>query len=177
MSRGYRASYPEGLKSWITPDTTATPMVENATVGKTKVGSGLSADTVDDSDSIMAPSMVIAGELTATATINLRAGVDPVTGDADQDGNGLRVLAFELYALADNANAINVAPGASNPFPLFGTSNDIDIAPGFPLTACCRDNDGAAPANRLPAISNTVKNIDVTITGAGTLRYQFLLGS
>ena len=177
MARGYRASYPEGLKSYITPDTTATPMVENSTTGEQKIGSGLSPDTAADSDTIMAPSLVIAGTLTSTATINLRAGVDPITGDADQDGNGLRVIAFELWASGASANAINVAPGASNPYPLFGTANDIDIAPGLPIIGCCRDNAGAAPANRLPAVSATVKNIDVTITGSGTLYYHFVLGS
>jgi hypothetical protein len=177
MARGYRASYPEGLKSWITPDSTATPLIENITTGEAKVGSGLSPDTAADSDTIMAPSMVIAGTLTATGTINLRLGVDPVTGDADQDGNGLRVLAFELYAAPGNANVINVAPGASNPYPLFGTANDIDLAPGLPIIGCCRDNAGAAPANRLPAVAAAVKNIDVTITGSGTLYYHFVLGS
>lgn len=176
MASAISVTLPQGIKASISPDTTATPMVENASVGARQVGTSLASTVINSTDTVMPPTITIAGQLTATGTINLRAGVDPLTGDADQDANGKRILAFEFWNLAASTDSIVIAPGSADPYPFFGSANDITINPGMRMSADCRQNDGAAPANRPVAVSATVKNIDVTIAGTSTLSYMFVLG-
>src|SRR5262245_41947903 len=141
MASAISVTLPQGLKANISPDTTATPMVENASVGARQIGTSLPAEVINSSDSRMPPTIVSPGELTATGTINLRAGVDPVTGDADQDANGKRLLAFEFWNLPGSTDVINIAPGAADPYPFLGAANDITINPGMRITGDCRKND------------------------------------
>jgi hypothetical protein len=176
MASAISVTLPQGLKASISPDTTATPMVENASVGARTVGTSLPSGIINSTDTVMPPTIVIADDMTSTATINLRIGVDPLTGDADQDANGKRLLAMELWNLADSTDSITIAPGSADPYPFLGSGNDITINPGMRLTIDCRQDDGVAPANRPVAVSATVKNIDVTIAGTSTLRYVFVLG-
>jgi hypothetical protein len=176
MSSTIRVNYPAGIKSVISADPTQTPMIENQALGERQIGTLLAAETINSTDSVMPPTHVIAGTLTATGTINLRAGVDPTTGDADVDGNTKRLLSIELWNLASSTNSIVIAPGAADPYPFLGAGNDIELKPGQSLSLSSRKNAGAAPADRPVAVSNTVKNIDVTISGTSSLRYKIVLG-
>jgi hypothetical protein len=171
-----RASYPTGLKIYIAPDAAVTPLVENVSTGELQIGTGVSPESISSSDSVMPITHTIAGVRTTTGTINLRAGIDPATGDADVDANGKRILSIELFNLGDSTNSINVAPGAADPYPFLGAGNDITINPGMSILILCHKDDGAAPADRPVVVSNTVKNIDVTISGTSTLKYEILLG-
>jgi hypothetical protein len=119
------------------------------------------------------PPIVI--RLSATATIDLTAvqGMSaPAAATRTLDLTGKKVKGLSFKAGATNAAAVNVAPGGSNPYPLFGTANDIDIGPGGMVVLAF---DGVV--SNLPAVSSTVKNITVTISGAGTLDIILFLGA
>lgn len=113
--------------------------------------------------------------LAATATIDLtavQAAAMPNSATRSVDMTGAKVVGVILKAGAANAAAVNIAPGASNPYPLFGTANDIDLKPGMVVAFGFN-----AVASGLPAVSSTVKTIDVTITGSDTVEILLLLGA
>lgn len=105
-------------------------------------------------------SLVLSG---GTDTINLTAVPG---GIATQDLTGLKVVTLILYN--PNANSIAIAPGASNPYPFWGTANDIVLPAGARMAF---DFVGT-----LPAVSGTVKNIDVVGTAADILSYALTAG-
>lgn len=113
--------------------------------------------------------------LAATATIDLtavQAAAMPNSATRSVDMTGAKVVGAVLKAGAANASAVNIAPGASNPYPLFGTANDIDLKPGMVVAIGLN-----GVASQLPAVSSTVKNIDVTISGSDTVEILLLLGA
>jgi hypothetical protein len=168
-----RASLPEGIKAYVTPDTTATPLIENSQVAEDKIGTGLASANISDTDSVMPITHVMGGKLTATGTIDFSNGTDPTTGVAGVDATGKRLLWIEIYVDPATAAAVNVAPGAANPYPLFGAANDFDLPPGVAMIVNQRkESDGTAPAARFPAVAGAVKTLDVTITGAGTVYWH-----
>jgi hypothetical protein len=77
-----------------------------------------------------------------------------------------------MDAPATNVAAVNVAPGASTPYPLFGTGNDVDVDRGETLGKCF----GGIASNK-PAVSPTVKNIDVSGTLGDVLYIDLYLGT
>ena len=113
--------------------------------------------------------------LSATGTIDLTAvqGLSaPAAATRTLDLTGKKVKGLSFKAGAANAAAVNVAPGGGNPYPLFGTANDIDIGPGGMVVLAF---DGVV--SNLPAVSASVKNITVTISGSGTLDIILFFGA
>lgn len=92
--------------------------------------------------------------------------------DPAADMTGKKVVAAIFRCPADNAAAINVAPGASNGYALFGAGNDVNVAPGMVVAFAF---DGVA--SPLPAVSGSAKNIDVSGTATDVLKYMLLLGT
>lgn len=102
-------------------------------------------------------------------TIDLRALLD--LDDVAQDCIGLKVQIVIIINPNGNS-ALNVAPGASNPFPLLGAAND------FTLPAATAGDVVAAfiLPEGTPDVSNTVKTIDFAGTGTETFQLGIVLG-
>lgn len=106
-------------------------------------------------------------DLTAVAGLAL-----PPSATRTLDLTGAKVVDVLLSAPATNVAAVNVAPGAANPYPLFGTGNDIDVAPGETIASGFK---GVATSK--PAVSGTVKRIDVSGTSGDKLKIDLYLGT
>lgn len=99
-------------------------------------------------------------EVTVTAgttTIDLTAA--PISGDRTLDLTGKKLVAWQIKAAADNSDDVTIAPGSSNPYPLFGASNERDLEPGELAMGAI-----TGVASGKPAVSSTVKTIDITGT-------------
>lgn len=99
------------------------------------------------------------------ATIDLAAV--PNSQGVNQDLTGLKVLTLQIYNPGDNT--INIAPGSSNPYPLFGSANDIDLPPGARMSF----DFGAELAD----VASGVKEIDISGTGTDALWYELTAGT
>ena len=147
----------------------ANELQRTLTVGGNTVSRQLGASTTPKVDK---PPITL--EIGATSTINLTA----VTGlamppDATRtlDLTGAKLVGIVLRAADANAADVLVSYGASNPYPLFGTSKNIYVKPGEVLGRVCRVASG------YPAVSASVKNIDVTITGSDVLYVDLYFGT
>jgi hypothetical protein len=109
-------------------------------------------------------------------TIDLtNAAVLALPGNATRtfDFVAKRVVGFILRtATTNNSAGVNIAPGAANPYPLFGAGNDITLLPGSRLQF---GFDGIASG--LPAVSGTAKSIDLTGTSGDVVYVDLYLGS
>lgn len=118
----------------------------------------------------------IARELTlaAATTINLAAALAlAMPGGATRTLNmtGFRLKWFLFKAAAaNNAAGITIAPGASNPYPIFGAAKSIILGPG---RYECGGFDGIE--SDLPVVAGAVKEIDITPGAAGDVLYLELL--
>ncbi len=88
------------------------------------------------------------------------------------DGSGKRVQAFKLKAGSGNTADVVVSGGDSDPYYLFGSTNEYDIEPGGKTM-------GSSPDN-LPIIATstavTATDIKFTGTNGDTYTYEFLIG-
>jgi hypothetical protein len=109
-----------------------------------------------------------------TTTINLTsvAGLSVPPGTRTLDMTGAKLKGFQFKAPKTNTGTVNVAPGGANPYPFLGTGNDIDLGPGEGIGDSF---DGVESPK--PAVSGTVKNIDVTIAGSDKLEVLMLFGT
>jgi len=99
-------------------------------------------------------------------TIDLTAApglVLPFGTTRNIDFTGAKLVAFLFEGTG--VGAVNVAPGASNPYALFGTGNDIDVSLGQIVCGVFR-----GVATTLPAVSGSVKTIDLS-GGSGRKLY------
>ena len=115
--------------------------------------------------------ITIAGTITLDLTAIAAAAI-PAAATRTVDLTGAKVVAFTLRGKSTNVAAINVAPGSSNPYPMFGTGNDIDVKPGLQISGSFRD-----VASTMPAVSSTVKNIDISGTNGDVLYLDLLFGT
>ncbi|MGV3605214.1 MAG: hypothetical protein ACO1RA_02320 [Planctomycetaceae bacterium] len=109
----------------------------------------------------------------STVTIDLTAAPclaspSSVTRAVDMTGAKLKLL--QVKAAKTNANVINVAPGASNPYPFLGAGNDFSVGPGQVL---CTSFDGVD--SNLPAVGPTAKTIDISGATSGDV-IEILIG-
>lgn len=116
-------------------------------------------------------SMYLAEEITgdsgtASVTIDL-ADFDDVEGIA-KNATGLKVQEVRIQAAADNAAVVNVAPGDTNPYALFGSANDVDVPPAGLLHA--RFND------ELADVASGAKNIKLTVGHGDVVSVEIILG-
>lgn len=102
-----------------------------------------------------------------TATLDLTALPDPETG-TNMDLTGLKLKMLHLSAPSGNANAVTVAPGATNGYTgWIGTS-------GYTLNAS--DQRGPSVHNAGIAVDATHKTIDITGTGSQQVTIVALFG-
>jgi len=109
--------------------------------------------------------------ISGTTTIDFTSA--PQQAGRTGDMTGLKVVAAIFKPAADNIGAINIAPGAANPYPLFGTANDIDLAPGQMIVI---GTLAGIDAN-LPSVSSSVKTIDITGTATDTMDVEIHFGT
>jgi len=93
-----------------------------------------------------------------------------VTRTVDMTGKNL--IAFELSAPAANTGSVNVAPAASNPYPIFGASNDVDIKKGMIL---CGAINGVASA--MPDVASDAKGITFDGTSGDKINVRLYFGT
>lgn len=104
-----------------------------------------------------------------TKTIDLTALLD--FADVLQNCTGLKVQTLIFVNPAGNSS-MNIAPGGSNPYPLFGAGNDITV-PGFASQDCVI---GFYFPEGCPDVASGVKTIDVTGTGTQKFKLGLCLG-
>jgi len=104
-----------------------------------------------------------------TKTIDLTAVLN--YADVAQDATGLKVQTLIFINPAGNAT-MNIAPGGANPYPLFGTGNDVDV----PAHATIDNWIAFSLLEGLPDVSGTVKNITITGTGTQSFKIGIVLG-
>lgn len=114
---------------------------------------------------------------TSIITVDLTAAPCLKTPDSASravDMTGAKLTHLQLRAgVGNNATGILIAPGAANPYPLLGTAKSIFLKPGQVLSLGYN-----AIASNLPAVSATVKNIDITPAAAGDiLEIEMALGT
>lgn len=115
--------------------------------------------------------VTIAGTITLDLTA-IAGAVVPPSATRTVDLTGAKLVAFTMRAADANAAAINVAPGAANPYPMFGTANDLDVKPGEQISGSFR-----AVASSKPAVSGTVKTLDISGTNGDILYLDLLFGA
>lgn len=115
--------------------------------------------------------ITIAGTITLDFTA-IAAAVMPAGATRTLDLTGKKLVGFTLRAKSDNSAVINVAPGGSNPYPFFGTGNDIDVKPGQQICGVFRD-----VASSCPAVAAGVKTIDISGTNGNILYLDLLFGT
>ena len=124
---------------------------------------------------IEVPPVVRKVTIAGTITIDFTAaqGVAlPAAATRTIDQTGKKLVAVRLSCPTTNVAVINVAPGASNPYPLFGTANDIDVKAGQTLIAIM--NGIASPYG---AVSATVKTLDISGTNGDVINCEFYFGT
>ena len=110
-----------------------------------------------------------------TTTIDLTAApaiVAPGSSTRSVDMSGAKVKGYLIRCGEANAGLVTIAPGASNPYPLFGTGNEIDLGAGAVIA---QTFDGVE--SNLPAVAALVKEIDVTTTGTDEVEIELILGT
>ena len=99
-------------------------------------------------------------------TIDLTAVLG--SAGATVTGDGLKVQFVKLRARATNANDITIVQGASNSYPLFGSSFSITLKPGQEILASLNNAAGT--------IGSGAKTIDISGTGSQVLQVEFVMG-
>jgi hypothetical protein len=107
--------------------------------------------------------------VTGSKTIDLTAILNFLA--VSQNGTGLKVQSVIFVNPAGNAT-MNIAPGGSNPYPLFGTGNDIDV----PGNATVNSWIAFGFPEGLPDVASGAKTITVTGTGTQTFNLGIVLG-
>lgn len=103
---------------------------------------------------IVAPSTaIITVDLTAAPGLK---SPDSVTRDVDLTGAKLKHLVLRAGS-GNNVAGILIAPGAANPYPLFGAAKSILLLPGEEVVLAYN-----AVESQKPAVAAGVKNIDIT---------------
>lgn len=113
--------------------------------------------------------------ISGTTTIDLTAAAGvalPISASRTVDATGKKLVAVRLSCPVTNVGAVNVAPGSSNPYPLFGTGNDLDVKPGQTIIAIV-----TGVASSYAAVGPTAKNIDVTGTANDVLNVELYFGT
>jgi len=103
-----------------------------------------------------------------TTTIDLTSA--PKSAGRTEDLTGFKAVAGLLTAPRTNSGDVTVAPGASNPYPLFGTGNSVAVPAG--RTMAFGDTEQA----NLAAVSSSAKTIDVSGTSGDILRLMLVMG-
>lgn len=88
------------------------------------------------------------------------------------DYTGKKVIGGWITADPDNAGAVTIAPGSSNPYPLFGATNEKDIGPGRMDMFSFQD-----VGSDLAAVSGSAKTIDITGTADDIVTIGLIFGT
>lgn len=109
-------------------------------------------------------------DLTAIAALALPGSA---TRTVDLTGAKLKALLIRTHADNDDAG-VNIAPGASNPYPMFGTGNDITLYPDSQLCLAFRATE---PPAGIPAVAGAVKTLDITGTEDDVVWIELYFGT
>lgn len=103
-------------------------------------------------------------DLAAIAALALPSAA---TRTVDLTGKKLKAVLLRSKS-TNNAAGINIAPGAANPYPMFGAGNDITLYPDAELMMAFRATE---PPAGIPAVAAGAKEIDLTPGAAGDVLY------
>lgn len=107
-----------------------------------------------------------------TTTLDLTALKLARDNGTTYDYTGKKVIGAIFKTDPDNAGAVTIAPGSSNPYPLFGATNEKDIGPGR-MDMFFFDEVGS----NLAAVSGSAKTIDITGTEDDVVTVVLLFGT
>jgi hypothetical protein len=126
---------------------TTTPKAERAVISKLTLGAGIT--TID-----------------LTAATKSAGRVESMAGK--------KVVAYIIETnIGNNAAGVTIAPGAANPYPLFGAAKSVILGPG--RTDMCAFAQGVD--SNLPAVAGGVKNIDVSGTTGDKVNIELIFGT
>jgi len=165
MAATYSGKLNMGASATETLAAADVPAVSNPTLNHSgyDISETLNASsTVPLSNALYFEKALVAG----VATIDLTALTDSVGNAVDGTTKKLRV--FRVSAPTSNTGPITVTTGAANGYAPYGTAGKIVVSPG---QANLHYLEGDASA-----ISATVKDIDLSGTGAETLKVTIWLG-
>ena len=137
-----------GMNKKGTLDSTTTPALEKPP-GHQKVTIGAGTTTID---------------LTA-----MPAARDPSLAI---DNTGKKLIGLLIAADKDNDGDVTIAPGSSNPYPLFGTGNTIKVAAGLHISAAI-----IGVASTYGAVGVSAKTIDISGTQDDIVEIEPLFGT
>lgn len=100
-------------------------------------------------------------DLTAVAGLTLPLGLT-----RNVDLTGAKICAWLFATPSGNAGTVTIAPGASNPYPLYGASKDIILPRGLVSAAGFK-----AVASSFAAVSGTAKTLTFSCTNTGDKVY------
>ena len=104
-----------------------------------------------------------------TATVDLTAITLARDVTQTQDLTGKKLRAVDLKAPSTNAANVSITVGASNGYPLAGSSFTIELAPGDRM-CFLKAADGTA-------VSSSAKTLDVTVTSTDVLEAMLYFDS
>lgn len=134
--------------------TTSTPKVDKPPVSQ-KITLGAGTTTLD---------------LAAIAALAMPSGA---TRTVDLTGAKLKTLVLRTEP-NNNAAGVTIAPGGSNPYPMFGSGNDIILYPDSQLVLTFRNTE---PPTGIPAVAGGAKEIDLSGTTADVIHVEMYFGT
>lgn len=136
-------------------------------------GSGIERKTLNSASTPKVDKPIAAFLITGTSgsptTIDLTAVqrlTMPIGSTANIDLTGAKLKAWCFAAGGSNVGTVTVGPGASNPYPVYGTSKDIILDAGRVDAGSFKDVESA-----LPAVSGTAKTLKFTFSNTGDTIY------
>lgn len=106
------------------------------------------------------------GVTTTIDLTNVQALAMPISSARLKDLTGAKVKAFMFATPNTNVGTVNIAPGGSNPYLLYGSGNDITLDKGRVEMGAYKGVDSG-----LSAVGSGAKNIDITCSNTGDKLY------
>ncbi len=172
LDLAFRAS---GREVFSTAEAPAAPSEEGRTLraqrhNRQKTFSGSSEPPLDKP--LVSQEITIGGGIATIDLAAITALALPSGATRTVDLTTAKLVALVLRADDENEAAVTVAPGASDPYPLFGAGNEIEIPPGMQIQA----GYAGDVASGHPAVSATVKDIDISGTSGDVLYLDLYFG-
>jgi Cu/Ag efflux protein CusF len=109
-------------------------------------------------------------DLAAIAALAMPSGA---MRTVDMTGAKLKTLVLRTEP-ANNVAGVTIAPGGSNPYPMFGAGNAIVLYPDSQLVLTFRNTE---PAAGIPAVAGGAKEIDLSGTTADVIHIEMYFGT
>ena len=106
------------------------------------------------------------GSPTTIDLTNVQALSMPIGSTRLKDLTGAKIKAYQFSTPGTNVGTVNIAPGASNPYPLYGTGKDITLGRGRVEMGAFKNIE-----SDLTAVGGSAKTLTFTATNTGDKVY------